>query len=196
MEDLALEINRHGFIEETHFTVAYSPVPDDTAPRGIGGVLATVHEISDKVIGERRVEALRDLGSRAGEARTAEEACAMAAESLARSPKDVPYALLYLLDESGRLARLAASAGCSAGEPHSPLEIDLDAARQVWPLTATARSEEPTLLEIARDCLSGAPARPMVGPSEPRGRVANSIHEGPSARGLSGGGGERANSLR
>ena len=31
MEDLALHINRHGFFEETHFTVAYSPVPDDTA---------------------------------------------------------------------------------------------------------------------------------------------------------------------
>jgi hypothetical protein len=31
MEDLALELNRHGFLEETHFTVAYSPVPDDTA---------------------------------------------------------------------------------------------------------------------------------------------------------------------
>jgi len=41
MEDLELEINRHGFVEETHFTVAYSPVPDETAPRGIGGVLAT-----------------------------------------------------------------------------------------------------------------------------------------------------------
>ena len=55
MEDIALEINRHGFVEETHFTIAYSPVPDETVPRGIGGVLATVHEISDKVVGERRV---------------------------------------------------------------------------------------------------------------------------------------------
>ena len=42
-EDLAVEVKRHGFVEETHFTVAYSPVPDESAPRGIGGVLATVH---------------------------------------------------------------------------------------------------------------------------------------------------------
>src|SRR5690349_11968594 len=27
MEDIFLEINRYGFIEETHFTIAYSPVP-------------------------------------------------------------------------------------------------------------------------------------------------------------------------
>lgn len=63
MEDILLEVNRHGFVEETHFTIAYSPVPDETAPRGIGGVLGTVHEITEKVIGERRVTILRDLGA-------------------------------------------------------------------------------------------------------------------------------------
>jgi hypothetical protein len=67
---LQLELRRHGYFEEGHFTVAYSPVPDETAPRGIGGVVATVHEISATVFAERRVAALRDLGSRAGEART------------------------------------------------------------------------------------------------------------------------------
>lgn len=66
MEDLELEIQRSGFFEETHFTIAYSPVPDETAPRGIGGVLATVHEITEKVIGERRVGILRDLGAHRG----------------------------------------------------------------------------------------------------------------------------------
>jgi hypothetical protein len=54
-DDILLEINRYGFTEETHFTIAYSPVPDETTSTGIGGVLATVHEISEKMIGERRV---------------------------------------------------------------------------------------------------------------------------------------------
>lgn len=62
-DDILLEINRHGFVEETHFTIAYSPVPDEDAPTGIGGVLATVHEITEKVVGERRLGALRDLGA-------------------------------------------------------------------------------------------------------------------------------------
>ena len=53
MEDIQLEINRYGFTEESHFTIAYSPVPDETSAGGIGGVLATVHEITEKVIGER-----------------------------------------------------------------------------------------------------------------------------------------------
>lgn len=63
-EDILLEIHRHDFTEETHFTIAYSPVPDETAVGGIGGVLATVHEITQKVIAERRVVVLRDLGAR------------------------------------------------------------------------------------------------------------------------------------
>jgi hypothetical protein len=93
-DDILLEINRHGFVEETHFTIAYSPVPDETAPSGIGGVLATVHEITEKVVGERRVSALRDLGAAAIETKTAEEACVTAADTLAKHAKDIPFALL------------------------------------------------------------------------------------------------------
>ena len=86
-------------------------MPDETAPRGIGGVLATVHEITEKV--DRRApgrDALRDLGARAGEAKTAEEACAIAAATLAAHGKDVPFALLYLIDAEGKQARLAGAA--------------------------------------------------------------------------------------
>ena len=127
MEDIQLEVNRHGFFEETHFTIAYSPVPDEAAPNGIGGVLATVHEISEKVVGERRVLALRDLGARSAEAKTAEEACQIAAETLAHYPKDVPFALLYLLDADGQRARLAATAGVEEIALLGPTVIDLSA---------------------------------------------------------------------
>jgi PAS domain S-box-containing protein len=53
--DLPLAITRHELVpaEETHWTFACSRVPDDTAPRGIGGVLATVNQITAKVVGER-----------------------------------------------------------------------------------------------------------------------------------------------
>src|SRR4029079_9776233 len=84
MDDIPLEINRHGFTEESHFTIAYSPVPDDTAPRGIGGVLATVHEITEKGIGERRFRILRELGASVAEAKTDREACATATAILSQ----------------------------------------------------------------------------------------------------------------
>jgi signal transduction histidine kinase/DNA-binding response OmpR family regulator len=159
MEDIQLELNRYGFTEETHFTIAYSPVPDETVASGIGGVLATVHEISEKVVGERRIVVLRDLGTRAVEAKTAEEACTVAATTLARHSKDVPFALLYLIDDDAKQMRLAGAAGIDAGTPLSPLTIDLKS-EQPWPLSITLRSETAQTV----DDLAG-----RFGPSVPAG---------------------------
>jgi PAS domain S-box-containing protein len=133
MDDIFLEINRHGFVEETHFTIAYSPVPDDTVPGGIGGVLATVHEISEKVVGERRVTVLRDLGLQA-QAKSEEEACNLAAETLARHSKDIPFALIYLLDANGKNAQLACSAGFEQDTPGVPsiIEVGTTTDQQLW----------------------------------------------------------------
>ena len=125
MEDIPLELNRHGFVEETHFTIAYSPVPDEAAPRGIGGVIATVHEITENVVGERRTSTLRDLGARSAEAKTAEEACAIAAQILSTHAHDVPFALLYLTEGDGTRARLAGAAGVAMGEAISPYVVEL-----------------------------------------------------------------------
>jgi hypothetical protein len=136
MDDILLEINRYGFTEESHFTIAYSPVPDETAPRGIGGVLATVHETTEKIVGERRIVALRDLGARIGEGRTADEACALAALALGGHDKDIPFALIYLLDSSGDRARLAAATGVREGEPAAVSTIGLGSSRDDGSLAA------------------------------------------------------------
>ena len=83
MEDLFLETHRHGFAEETHWTISFSPVADETAPNRIGGVAATLHEITEKVVGERRIALLRDIGACSAESKTAEQACSIAAGTLA-----------------------------------------------------------------------------------------------------------------
>ena len=168
MDDIQLEINRYGFLEETHFTVAYSPVPDETAPRGIGGVLATVHEITDKVVGERRLQALRDLGLRVAEGKAAEAACAIAAETLADHVKDIPFALIYLLDEDGKQARLAGVSGLGMDEPVSPQVIELseEAARDhaSWPIADVVRSEAVLTVEDLAKRFSRVPEGPWTIP--------------------------------
>jgi two-component sensor histidine kinase/PAS domain-containing protein len=56
-EDRPLTIRRHGINWETaHFTVSYSPVPDPSAPTGIGGVLVTAVETSDRLRIEKALE--------------------------------------------------------------------------------------------------------------------------------------------
>jgi len=84
---------------------------------GIGGVLATVHEITEKVIGQRRVVVLRDLGARPVELKSADQACKMAAEALGRHGQDVPFALLYLLEGNGNKARLVCASGVDINDP-------------------------------------------------------------------------------
>jgi len=167
MEDIPLEINRHGFLEETHFTIAYSPVPDATVAGGIGGVLATVHEISEKVLAERRVRLLAELSARATEAKTAEGACALAAEVLSGHPKDVPFALIYLIDQKENKARLAGWAGTEPGFDSSPSEIAVEAIsdnNHGWPLAEALGTQQMTVIQDLGGRFKSLPKGPWSQP--------------------------------
>jgi PAS domain S-box-containing protein len=56
-EDLLIRVKRYGRWEDGRFTVSYGPIPDPTAPNGIGGVLITVVETTERV---RMEAALRE----------------------------------------------------------------------------------------------------------------------------------------
>ena len=168
-EDIELQINRAGFIEETHFTVAYSAVPDDTAPGGIGGVLATVHEITEKVVGQRRITVLRDLGARTAEARTAEEACVISAAMLRPHTKDIPFALFYVADASGTQARIAASCGVDEGAGIMPPVIHLDDSsgeRSPWSLAAAHRTGQMQVVNDLSSRFVSVPPGPWPDPPQ------------------------------
>ena len=56
-EDRPLTIRRRGMSWETaHFTVSYSPVPDPSSPTGVGGVLVTAVETSERLRVEKALE--------------------------------------------------------------------------------------------------------------------------------------------
>jgi signal transduction histidine kinase/DNA-binding response OmpR family regulator len=147
IDDIRLDLKRHGFLEETHFTVVYSPVPDPTAPNGIGGVIAPVHEITGKVLGERRALVLRQLGQRLADSRTAEGACEIAAETLAEDRDDLPFALLYLASESGDQARLVGATGLADDASLRPPVVDLKQEPATWRLNEAAQSQAMVLVE-------------------------------------------------
>jgi PAS domain S-box-containing protein len=164
MEDIFLQVDRHGFLEETHFTIAYSPVPDETAPRGIGGVLATVHEITQKVVGERRLALLRDLGTRSAHAKSAEQACVLATDTLKKHPEDVPFALLYLVDVDRKRAQLAASCGVEPHAAKSYATIDLLRDHADWPLRKVLETEELHLVDGLANSFQPVPSGPWSDP--------------------------------
>jgi signal transduction histidine kinase len=114
-KDLPFILERHGFPEETFFDVSYDPVRDESG--AVGGVFCIVSETTGRVVGERRLDMLRDLAVRNAAARTTREVCAFALDAFAARPEEVPLALAYVNApaEPGAtpsLALLASTPGC------------------------------------------------------------------------------------
>ena len=150
-DDLMLLVNRKGFIEETHFKFAYSPVPDESlVGSAIGGVLGTVAEITEEVYAGRQLATLRDLARQAGDAATGAMACAHAASILAGNDRDVPCSLLYLLDTTGDRADLAGSSGFGQALHDGSLPETItftDSTAAVWPVDRAMRQGIRSALE-------------------------------------------------
>jgi signal transduction histidine kinase/FixJ family two-component response regulator len=150
-DDLMLLVNRNGFLEETHFKFAYSPVPDESlAGSSIGGVLGTVAEITEEVYASRQLATLRDLARQAGAAATGAMACEHAARILAGNDRDVPCSLFYLLDTGGERADLAGSSGFGERLRNEPLPDTItftDEAAAVWPVDRATRQGIRSALE-------------------------------------------------
>ncbi len=100
-----------------------------------------MQETTGQVLTERRLKTLRDLAARSAETKTAEDACRATAEILAADREDVPFALLYLIEDEADRARLVSSAGFDgyAGNA-APEFIRLDRDDPAtWPLAEAER---------------------------------------------------------
>ncbi|MDR7327348.1 MULTISPECIES: SpoIIE family protein phosphatase [Catenuloplanes] len=112
-EGLLLFLERSGYPEETYHTFSYSPLRDDAG--AVVGMLCVVSEDTDRVIGERRMATLRDLGSDPSAIRSEEQVLAFACAQLGRNLRDLPFTLTYLFDDD--TARLAGSTGIAGEVP-------------------------------------------------------------------------------
>lgn len=108
--DRPLLLDRHGVLEEVFFTWSYSPIPDDA---GVCGVLLITQDTTQRVLGERRLQTLKDMAAETAPALNTEQACATAMRILGQNPADIPFALLYLMDGEGSL-QLSLSTGVNA----------------------------------------------------------------------------------
>ena len=131
-EDFLYVLNRNLPREEGYFTFSYSPIWGDAGK--VEGIFCACYETTARVIADRRLRTLRDLGRRVPTAKAAQEACQAAAKILEKNPADIPFALLYLLDEDEHHARLCATAGFKGESPAAPQVIDLTLSTAAWPL--------------------------------------------------------------
>ncbi|HVZ43600.1 MAG TPA: ATP-binding protein, partial [Ramlibacter sp.] len=108
-------LERHGYAEETYFDISYDPVRDESGR--VGGVFCIVSEKTGRVIGERRLRTLRDLGRVASQAQSTSEAFRKAAEVLGGNPLDLPFALLCAAEGDSVPRPMAC---CGLDEPMPP----------------------------------------------------------------------------
>ncbi|WP_438041734.1 ATP-binding protein [Sorangium sp. So ce128] len=151
-EHLLLPLQRRGFVEETYFTLSFSPIPGND--QRVAGVIITVQETTEQVLDARQLRMLRDLATRSAQAKSAEEACSTAAEIFAANVADLPFSLLYLLDGDTGHARLAGASGLDGYEGAAkPARISLHdrgGEASTWPLAEAARaSGEPLVCDLA-----------------------------------------------
>jgi signal transduction histidine kinase len=151
VESQLLIMERYGYREETYYTFSYSPIPgDDGVP---GGIICANTDDTQRVIGERQLALLRDLGAAAADARTWREACALSAGALAANPWDLPYALVYVANDDGDL-ELAGASGIAPGHAGAPEVLAADTPSR---LRAALDARAVTVVEIGIDGLpSGA----------------------------------------
>ena len=83
-ESLMLFLERSGYTEETFHTFSYSPIFDDHGV--IAGMLCVVKEDTEEVVAHRRMQTLRDLGSRRTSNLTEAETISTACDELADEP--------------------------------------------------------------------------------------------------------------
>jgi PAS domain S-box-containing protein len=171
--DLLLLMNRHGYTEETYFSFSYSPIRDETG--GVGGVFTPVIETTERVIGERRLRTLRELAA-APSATGVAGAVQSALDILSQNERDVPFAVIYAIEDGGDTRRLAGAVGVDP-DGVSALE-DADAP---WALgEVIAKGEAVLARDLHRLNLRFFDDRPcpdcaLVMPIAPAGRDAASI---------------------
>jgi len=128
-EGLLLFLQRSGFAEETYHTFSYSPVYDDQSR--ISGMLCVVTEVTERVIGERRLRVLRDLAAQSVGVESVADSCQRAVQVLAQYPNDLPFAALYLVNQQARRAAVSRV----LPEDWFPQTLDLTDSSSRWPLS-------------------------------------------------------------
>ncbi len=129
----------------------------------INGVLVICTETTKRVIDERQLRSLRELAAENLGVKTVEQVCQISARTLANNPSDVPFALLYLLDDTCSKARLAGIAGLDALTPASPQEIEIDAEDEIcqsWALSTAIATKESQIVEGLQQKFGLLEARP------------------------------------
>ena len=164
IDDWMLPLDRFGFVEECYFTFSYSAIRNETGQ--VGGVLVNVVETTDRVLGARRVATLRELATVGAKIDSEATICKLATETLGANSAATPFALLYLLDETGQKLTLAGITGLEPGGRAAPAVVELaDTSTTGWPLAAAIQTRETVMVDDLASRVGVLPGSPWPEPA-------------------------------
>lgn len=126
VDDVQLFMQRGDYLEEKWFSFSYSPITDESG--SVAGLFCPSTDATASNISSRRLATLSALSASALLKDSVDGACAGVAATLALNPADMPFALLYLVDEAGteRCAGLRQAVHLAPGGPLAPASLALD----------------------------------------------------------------------
>jgi PAS domain S-box-containing protein len=109
VESQLLIMERNNYPEETYYTFSYTPIPGDKG--GTAGMICANTDDTKRIINERALQTLRDLGKLHYTEQITKEIYTKAAQILANNNKDFPSGIFYEVDESKMQAKPIAWVG-------------------------------------------------------------------------------------
>jgi PAS domain S-box-containing protein len=159
LDNQRLRLDRGLGLEECYFNLSYSPIFDETG--GVGGILTTAIETTDRVVDERRWRSLSALSQRTTAATTVETVFDVAIATLADNCTDIPFALIYRLDATTTQATLTAKLGIAEDfcpDLCSPtINLVSDEGDRSWPIAQAIASNRLLHLNNLRDRWTNLP---------------------------------------
>src|SRR5262245_64792847 len=113
----------------------------------VGGIFCIVSETTGRVLGERRLGMLRELGADLAAINTEDELFSSIQRRLEAHAEDLPFALIYLYNADGRQAGLRCAHGATARDAIAPNVIDLTAENAVWPAPQLLATAKPVIID-------------------------------------------------
>lgn len=146
-KDFLLFLRRHGYLEETYWTFSYSPIVNAT--NEVLGILVATSDVTARVVGERRLATVYELGTMSrAELTSLKEGARAALEVMAGNRPAMPFAACYLLD--GDELQLADAYGLVSGTEACPLTVPRSASMAIARVARTGSSQMFDLRALAR----------------------------------------------
>ncbi len=123
VESQLLIMHRNGYPEETYYTFSYTPIPGDDGKTA--GVFCANTDDTQKIISERQLRTLTQLGKRLADCRSNNEVIRKTVDTISENPYDFPFAIFRSVEDQKAVLRYSSELGEVAEKVEHTLDLSI-----------------------------------------------------------------------